>query len=75
MGRPLSPLEKLERALEPTPEEVALMSIEEVEAELRAAGISEEATNELVQSVKKIVQEKMTEWELELKEAPEHHRD
>ncbi len=56
----LTPLEKLLRLLEPDPEEVASLPIEEVEEKLRAAGIDPEP---VVVSVENMVREAMARWE------------
>jgi quercetin dioxygenase-like cupin family protein len=56
----LTPWEKLLRILEPDPEEVAALPIEEVEEQLRAAGIDPEP---VVVSVENMVREAMARWE------------
>jgi hypothetical protein len=56
----LTPWEKLLLLLEPDPEEVASLPIEEVEEKLRAAGIDPEP---VVASVENLVREAMTRWE------------
>jgi hypothetical protein len=56
----LTPWEKLLLLLEPDPEEVALLPIEEVEEKLRAAGIDPEP---VVVSVENLVREAMARWE------------
>jgi 2,4'-dihydroxyacetophenone dioxygenase len=56
----LTPWEKLLRLLEPEPEEVASLPIEEVEEKLRAAGIDPEP---VVASVENLVREAMARWE------------
>ena len=56
----LTPWEKLRLLLGPDPEEVAAMPIEEVEEQLRAAGIDPEP---VVASVENLVREAMARWE------------
>jgi hypothetical protein len=56
----LTPWEKLLLLLEPDPEEVASLPIEEVEEKLRAAGIDPEP---VVASVENLVREAMARWE------------
>jgi len=56
----LTPWEKLLLLLEPEPEEVASLPIEEVEEKLRAAGIDPEP---VVASVENLVREAMARWE------------
>src|SRR5262245_25119040 len=56
----LTPWEKLLRLLEPDPEEVAALPLEEVEERLRAAGIVPEP---VVASVENLVREAMARWE------------
>src|SRR5262245_7044820 len=56
----LTPLEKLLRLLEPDPEEVASLPIEEVEEKLRAAGIDPEP---VVVSVENMVREARARWD------------
>lgn len=58
----LTPLEKLLLLLEPEPEEVASLPIEEVEEQLRAAGIDPEP---VVASVENLVREALARWESE----------
>lgn len=58
----LTPWEKLLLLLEPEPEEVASLPIEEVEEKLRAVGIDSEP---VVASVENLVREAMTRWEQE----------
>src|SRR5215510_10350428 len=55
-----TPWEKLLLLLEPDPEEVASLSIEEVEEKLRAAGIDPEP---VVASVEHLVREALARWE------------
>lgn len=56
----LTPLEKLLLLLEPDPEEVASLPIEEVEEKLRTAGIDPEP---VMVSVEHLVREAMARWE------------
>jgi quercetin dioxygenase-like cupin family protein len=56
----LTPWEKLLLLLEPDPEEVAALPIEEVEEKLRAAGIDPEP---VVAAVENLVREAMARWE------------
>src|SRR6266849_945555 len=56
----LTPVEKLLLLLEPEPEEVASLPIEEVEEKLRAAGIDPEP---VVASVEHMVREAIARWE------------
>lgn len=57
-----TPWEKLLRLLEPDPEEVAALPIEEVEEQLRAAGIDPEP---VVAAVEHLVREALVRWEQE----------
>jgi hypothetical protein len=56
----LTPWEKLLRLLEPEPEEVAALPIEEVEEQLRVAGIDPEP---VVAAVEDMVREALARWE------------
>ena len=55
-----TPWEKLLRLLEPDPEEIAALPIEEVEEQLQAAGIDPEP---VVNSVEHLVRETLARWE------------